>query len=371
MTSRDAFFSTVRKTVFGNSMNQSQVDGINAILDAWDKWAPDSDPRFISYSLATAYWETDRTLQPIAEIGHGRGHSYGVPVGPYNKAYYGRGYVQLTWYANYQKAETKLRSLGVLSGNESLVANPDMALRPEIAAPIMIKGMMEGWFTGRKLGDFFHGSIADWVNARTIINGHDHAAEIAHYAHFFYEGLDEQKRADASMRTFAIPSAASLAAFTPAEHGQSPGIAPAPQFHGFVLGDSIALGTAQALRWPHDAVEGRGFLEIAARPIPNNLDVLVVSSGTNPGHKTPQQLTQIAPSLLQIANRAKAAGVKQIVWIVPQYVPGLLPSESVIVSAFAHGRGEPAITFKTSTPGAFHPDSYAAVAMNVLAALKS
>jgi hypothetical protein len=195
MTDRKAFFSLVRLRILP-TLTQGQVDGINAILDAWDKWAPNSDPRFIAYALATAYWETDRTLQPIAEYGHGHGHSYGVSTGPWHKAYFGRGYVQLTWIANYKKATEELQNKGIVTKFTDFVKDPDLVLKPEIAAPIMIFGMLEGWFTGRKLGDFFHGRIADWTNARTIINGHDHAAEIANNARLFFQALAAQQHAD-------------------------------------------------------------------------------------------------------------------------------------------------------------------------------
>jgi putative chitinase len=59
------------------------------------------------------------------------------------------------------------------------------ALRPDIAAEIMRTGMVEGWFTGVKLSDFFNDKRNDAVNARRIINGLDHAADIdGFYAHF-------------------------------------------------------------------------------------------------------------------------------------------------------------------------------------------
>src|SRR5271157_4802119 len=57
MTDRDAFFAIVRARVFGGSMTQDQVDGCNAVLDAWEKWYPGEDRRFVAYALATAYWE--------------------------------------------------------------------------------------------------------------------------------------------------------------------------------------------------------------------------------------------------------------------------------------------------------------------------
>jgi hypothetical protein len=190
---RAIFFSAIRRTLFSR-LRQSQVDGVNATLKAWELWAPKSDLRFVAYSLATQYWETGKTMQPIAEIGHGRGRAYGSPAGPWRQTYYGRGDIQLTWQRNYAFAEQKLRERGVLKGTESLVETPDLALRADVAAAIMVLGMSEGWFTGRKLGDFFAGSKADWVNARTIINGHDRATVIASFALSFFNALEDARK---------------------------------------------------------------------------------------------------------------------------------------------------------------------------------
>ena len=70
-----------------------------------------------------------------------------------------------------------------------LVSNPDLALVPEHAAQIMCIGMLDGWFTGKKLGDYFTAQKTDWVNARRIINGADKAQAIADYARAFYAAL--------------------------------------------------------------------------------------------------------------------------------------------------------------------------------------
>jgi putative chitinase len=185
---RDKFFAAIEETLF-HPLSQSQVDGINAILDAWEHTAPNSDPRFIAYSLATTYHETARTMQPIREIGRGHGRAYGVPVGPWHQIYYGRGDVQETWLRNYQFANAKLHALGLLKDSEDLVKTPDLALRTDVAAAIMIHGMLDGWFTGRKLGHFFFGSRSDPIDARTIINGHDKATLVASYYHGFLHGL--------------------------------------------------------------------------------------------------------------------------------------------------------------------------------------
>ena len=182
----EKFFTSLRETTF-HPLEPSQVEGITVILDAWTKWAPGSDNRDIAYSLATAYWETARTMQPVREGGQGRGRAYGHPTGPWHAVYYGRGLVQETWIANYQHADAKLRALGLLKSTESMVKTPDLALRPDIAAAVMVRGMVEGWFTGKRLSEYFWGAHSDWVGARRIINGQDKATLIAGFAlHFFH-----------------------------------------------------------------------------------------------------------------------------------------------------------------------------------------
>lgn len=121
--------------------------------------------------LATTKWETAHTMRPIEEYGHGAGHPYGVPDPQTGQTYYGRGYVQLTWKANYQKMSGLL---GV-----DLINNPSLALDTKIAADIMFVGMADGLFTGLGLPKFFNPTTDDPVNARRIINWMDHAHDIA------------------------------------------------------------------------------------------------------------------------------------------------------------------------------------------------
>jgi putative chitinase len=184
---RKSFFDAVRGSVFDGSMTQGQVDGTNSILDAWAKFAPTSDPRFVAYALATAFHETAATMQPVREA-YWMSEAWRSTHLRYYP-WYGRGFVQLTWEANYEKADARLHVVGVLRPGESVLQQPDLVMRPDCAAVIMVYGMLEGWFTGKRLSDFFHGSFADWGNARTIINGHDCAAKIAHYAMAFNSAL--------------------------------------------------------------------------------------------------------------------------------------------------------------------------------------
>jgi putative chitinase len=176
MIDRAHFFAQVRAH-FG-ALKQAQVDGYNAIIDAFEKIGA-TDPRKLAYLLATAYHETAHTMQPIREYGRGHGKRYGVPVNGH--VYYGRGFVQLTWQANYAKAGAKL---GV-----DLLNNPDLAMEPAIAAQILCVGSFEGWFTGKRLADYFNAHRDDPVGARRIINGTDRAAQIAAHHRAFLEAL--------------------------------------------------------------------------------------------------------------------------------------------------------------------------------------
>ena len=151
-------------------------------LDEWEKSWAKSDDRWLAYMLATAHHETDRTIRPIAEYGKGKGHPYGKP-GKDGQPAYGRGYVQLTWDYNYEKADAKLGLKG------ALIKNYELALRPDIAAAVMFYGMTEGWFTGKKLSSYFNKTTEDWVNARRIINGLDKANLIAGYAKNYYAAI--------------------------------------------------------------------------------------------------------------------------------------------------------------------------------------
>lgn len=185
---RRTFFSYARRAPFGGRLSQKQVDGCKAILKAFDGCAP----RWQAYALATAFHETAGTMEPIREYGgasywkryEGREDLGNVEPGDGVK-FHGRGYVQLTGRANYMKAS------GVVGGN--LLTNPDLALRPDNAAYIMRSGMERGWFTGRKLSDYFNDGRTDPVGARRIINGTDKAQLIAGYYRNFLDALDHAR----------------------------------------------------------------------------------------------------------------------------------------------------------------------------------
>lgn len=202
-----AFFAAVRP-LFGGKLTEGQVAGLKVILSAWDA-SGDGDDKKLAYLLATTKHETAHTMQPIHERGE-RAYfdkyepetKIGKRLGNTKKGdgyrFRGRGYVQLTGRNNYERASDRLGLPLLLTSppQKQLIGDPDKALVPAIAAMILIKGCLEGWFTTKKLGDYINPSKADYVNARRVINGTDKAREIAEAAETFEAALRAARHAN-------------------------------------------------------------------------------------------------------------------------------------------------------------------------------
>jgi putative chitinase len=214
---RATFFASVRKNPFNGSLSQSQVMGLDAIFDAAEKLKV-TDLRMIAYAMATPMIETGGTYEPITEnlnystdalkakfgnrISAADAQKYGrnsahpanqeaianiIYGGEWGKAnlgntqpgdgwkYRGRSLVQVTGRNNYTKF--------------GLADNPEDAAHIKTAADIMVKGMRDGLFTGKKFSDYFTASKEDFVQARRMINSLDKADEIAKHARTFYAAL--------------------------------------------------------------------------------------------------------------------------------------------------------------------------------------
>lgn len=164
----------------GNSV-QNNVNTILSNLTNLKSVSSSVWKRQVSYILATIYHETATTFKPIEEYGKGKGKPYGqffdVNGSKYTgltNLYYGRGFVQLTWLSNYVRAK---KEIGV-----DFVNHPELALDFNNAIKIANYGMVEGWFSGKKLDDYINTLKTDYVGARYIINGTDKAQLIASYA---------------------------------------------------------------------------------------------------------------------------------------------------------------------------------------------
>ncbi|HEY8923762.1 MAG TPA: glycoside hydrolase [Polyangia bacterium] len=102
--------------------------------------------------------------------------------------YYGRGFVQLTWWSGYANAGVELgRGL-------ELLFDPDLVDERETAYQILATGMYTGkiYANGRTLARYFHGSHTDYVGARDMVNpGAKHAnkVEVAEIARRFEDVL--------------------------------------------------------------------------------------------------------------------------------------------------------------------------------------
>lgn len=177
------FFDVVRSE-FG-PLRTTQVMGLQTLLDATAK-LPIAHRAYI---LGTAWHETGPESSALhmtprreiwgptkAQLGYEGRKDLGNTKPGDGRLFAGRGYVQITGRANYAKASK-------LVGRD-LVANPDLALDPQIAAAIIVDGMAKGWFTGKKMGDY-----VSYKDMRRVVNGTDRAELIATYAASFEKAL--------------------------------------------------------------------------------------------------------------------------------------------------------------------------------------
>jgi len=195
---RAEFFNVCRDGIMGPTLSDNEVSGTEAILDA----VSGLPVSWVAYALATAWHETAHSMQPIRERGgpayfhrmydiEGHRPALARKMGNRNPGdgarYCGRGYVQLTWRRNYVLAGQKL--------GQPLEAQPEIAMRPDVAAAILRHGMVEGWFTGKGFRHYLPSTgLANrpaFTAARQIINGMDKAALIAGYALDFQRALQK------------------------------------------------------------------------------------------------------------------------------------------------------------------------------------
>lgn len=203
---RETFYSRLRGSeIFPNGFTDGQVKGLNRLLDVWEEYMPNEPLDMLAYNLATSYHETDKTLQPIMEKGprsyfnkYEPGTKLGKVLGNTQIGdgyrFRGEGDVQNTGRRNAKYASEQLNKKFNL--NIDLVANPEKRGDPLISALSLFLGNAEGWWTGKKLGDYIDGVTeteaedhAEFMNGRRVVNGTDKAEKIADHAIIFQRAL--------------------------------------------------------------------------------------------------------------------------------------------------------------------------------------
>lgn len=185
---KEKFFQTLSTTSVEVKDKKSR-DGIGYFLDYWNSKPEIKDTRWLAYIMATAYFETRGTFEPIRETFAGsdeeaiakldkayvdkgrKGHYYWYRVPETGRSYFGRGYVQLTWADNYKKID---KLFGISSPHKSYYWNPELALEQDHAAKILVTSMIYGIYRRHQcLAAYFdkEKGISDWKGARSIING--------------------------------------------------------------------------------------------------------------------------------------------------------------------------------------------------------
>ncbi len=184
------FFNGYRNAFGG--LRQEMVTGIELLGRQMESDDQIKDVRWAAYMLATVKHECANKWRPITEFG---GKSYfdkyetGTRIGKRlgntepgdGWKFRGRGYVQITGRANYERLSKALK----LPASENLIDHPENTLIPAVAYSIMSYGMRKGAFTGKKLADYLSGNKVDYRNARRIINGTDQWKLIKGYAENF------------------------------------------------------------------------------------------------------------------------------------------------------------------------------------------
>lgn len=181
---RAKFYAALRAQpsgMFGRTLSQKTVPGIEGILEAFITHG-DGDARTLAYALSITRGEVGIDMLPVREgfaktdagarravnnLARRRGPNsavakYARPTGPYGHVYYGRAQMQLTWLDNYRGSSA---DAGV-----DLVKDPDAMLDPVISARVLIRGLMDGRWNGRRKGIRYYLDQGDLKNARRTVN---------------------------------------------------------------------------------------------------------------------------------------------------------------------------------------------------------
>jgi putative chitinase len=227
------------------------AETLRLFIDEWERRRL-QDRRWLAYMMATTLGECGRGMQPIEEnmnysanrlrevwptrftsdeLAAQYAHQpeklgsfvyadrlgNGSPDSGDGWRYRGRGFVQLTGKDNYKKVADLAKI--------DLVRFPEKAKEPVIAVQALFEGMLHGFYTGKKLHDFFPaGRPPDWKNARKIINGLNRATEFGRYGVAFLERIEGALPAGEDPTPVELPIPAIRPPPAPMPAGRSPGL---------------------------------------------------------------------------------------------------------------------------------------------------
>ena len=144
MFNSDTISDLLAKPIFDGRTVATQRLGIHAIVTAWNKDHISEHEKVLAFVLAVVAHETARTMLPTE----------GEPNDQTN--FVGRGYIHL-------RSANQMGMFGQQLGLD-LHQNPQLQLHPDVAARVLLLGLLEGWFTGFRAQQFFSKSTSR-VNA--------------------------------------------------------------------------------------------------------------------------------------------------------------------------------------------------------------
>jgi predicted chitinase len=152
-------------------------------------------PAQIAYVMATVQRESRFGLW-MTELSSGRQYQGRADLGNLQPGdgvrFKGRGFVQCTGRKNYTYWTKRMNAdLPAAVAKPDFVRSPALAAEPGWAAKICTLGMKEGRFTTKKLDDYINAAGIDFLNARRVVNGLDHAQEIMGNAKLYLSALLE------------------------------------------------------------------------------------------------------------------------------------------------------------------------------------
>lgn len=200
---RKIFYNSIRDSI---SVTESFVFGCEKLLDYIE--AHPMNTNIAAINLATAYWESGKTMTPVVE-------AYWLSESWRRKnlryyPWYGRGLVQTTWKANYEKVG---ELLGL--GRQYFINHPNALLDWKFAVPALFKATEAGIYTGRSWSDYIDDidesdeeDLREYIASRRVVNGTDRAEDIGRLALRFEKALRASgyNKGEGTVHTVHIPS---------------------------------------------------------------------------------------------------------------------------------------------------------------------